>query len=302
MTDVAIGPDGKKMLAVDTGKPVNLSTDGGQTWTALEGISSSLPFFSCAIGSDNMTMLIGTYDGELYFSNNGGASWTLKPGPDSGLWAGLTGVAIASDCVTMFLCCYNGRCWKTDDAWSTWSEVRPKGDVSSTWSRISCSYSAEVVVATEFNGRVYRSLNSCADWSEIQPAGDIDVMWMALAVGWDGKTILIGDIEISTLYRSSDSGDSWGVETVFSTTGVESYFGSVSLGGTSLYAAAAANMEPPTAIYRAALGTESEGELSSVPSYPLVKHVKLIADATPSRVDEVEILKLPIEGDEINIS
>ncbi|GEM_PF-4614385 len=95
VTEIAIGPDGMTMYAIDGNVNLTLanaiykSADGGQTWNGLAAVPGALamPPGNVAVAPDNPDVLAvscfdagGAADDVVYISTDGGVTWATLPG------------------------------------------------------------------------------------------------------------------------------------------------------------------------------------------------------------------------------
>lgn len=301
---IAIGSNGTTLLSVAPDNRPRLSTNAGSSWSDIVYFSGSGVLIGCAVGSDNQTMLIADpVLGILYMSLNGSTDWNVVPGPLSGDWPGICGVGIAGDNQTMVACCYGGRCYITHNRWSSYSEIRPKGDVDADWRCIAISANGLVILVGENFTRLYLSKDGGVtdNWLETQPAGDTDQAWFGVAVGADNETLMAGDsLGGGTLYRSIDIGDYWFVESI--DPAYES-FSAVALGGTALHAVTACDegYGGGSHVYLGAYTAPISPEPPGPPVFPVIDKFGIEGFYAPISVDEVEILPLPITSDFVDI-
>jgi hypothetical protein len=233
-------------------------------------------------------------------SLDGGDTWDIVPGPVEGGWGSVTGVGIAGDNQTMVLCANGGRCYRTSNRWSSYSEIQPIGDANGDWGCIAISGNGLVILVAERPGRIYLSTDGGAtpNWPETQPGGDSDHSWRGLAVGADNQAMLACEAD-GLFYRAEHIVGPWFMENI---NGEVPYdWWSASLGGASLYAIAMGDPGGTSQLYRGTYAPPEPPEPPGPPVFPVIDKFGIEGFYAPISVDEVEILPLPVSSDFVDI-
>jgi hypothetical protein len=107
--------------------------------------------------------------------------------------------------------------YKSTDGGLNWSVVSP---AVATWFSITCSYDGTIVLAGNSNsGGSYDRLmaistNGGSSWSPVGPIGQ----WRDVAMSSNGSRLYALNVNVASLYRSTDNGASWQTTSVGSTT------------------------------------------------------------------------------------
>jgi hypothetical protein len=164
-----------------------------------------------------------------YISTDSGASWTLKVTGMTFLTSGASytvDVTIArSNPLIMYAANRRefvssvsstfDKIWKSTDGGNSWTAVSP---ADSTWQSITCSADGSIVLAGNSNSggaydtRFAVSINGGSTWT----AGSISGQWTDAAMSSDGSRMYLRSVNISSLYRSSDTGSTWTFTTTIS--------------------------------------------------------------------------------------
>ncbi len=97
---------------------------------------------------------------------------------------------------------------------TSWSELRPAGNVDQNWQAVACDASGVHILALVRNGRAYVSSDAGATWSELRPAGDATLPWKACAMDSDGSVMVAASYpsfasSVGRFYCSLDAGTIW---------------------------------------------------------------------------------------------
>jgi uncharacterized repeat protein (TIGR02543 family) len=85
-----------------------------------------------------------------------------------------------------------GRLYRSVDTGTTWTELRPLGDVDRSWQAVSMNSDGLHIVAAVDGGSVWTSSNGGATWSDVQPAGVTAAAWQCCASSADGTRLMAG--------------------------------------------------------------------------------------------------------------
>jgi len=232
-----VGGDGKAMLIAEYNISAGhyliwISLDGGATWTDITTAIGYDNIFTVAVGNDSTTMaafdLSFNTTGQMLISLNRGVDWTVVSGPVPPTTLNIESIGIGSDSLHMVICYGNWRIFKTENAWSTYTELQPKGNVDGFWNGVAIGPDNQTVVAAEDAGQVYLSVNGGSTWSVITPPESTTGNWTNPAVGPDNQTIFIGETS-GRLWISHDRGETWTEQRPIGNTVAE--WNTVSIGG-----------------------------------------------------------------------
>ena len=208
--EVAINGDGTVIVAGINNGRLYLSTNSGASWTEQRPGSSDADYVwgQLAVNSDG-TKIIAAASGYRCWVYTSG-SWT-EHYPPGGTPANKTynAVAISPDGTKMLastdtrLYYYNG---------SSWSEVRPAGDVNKAWHVVGINDNSDMLAACGSPGRAYISTNAGSSWSETQPAGNNDVTYRGGALSSDNTKYTLSGL-YSTKGRAYKYNGSWSEQT-----------------------------------------------------------------------------------------
>jgi len=170
---------GDRMVAVQYGGGLYMSTDRGSTWTQVTssdpGVTlSAQPFESVNISQDGQRIVAAVQNGPLYVSSNAGQNWV------AGTMAAVT--------------------------------------LTGWWRSVDSSADGMIVMAADHNGDIYRSTDGGLTWSTRNVSvGGVGVVenWYRLKMSADGSVIAVvgnsygGTIAGTGIYVSSDAGVNW---------------------------------------------------------------------------------------------
>jgi uncharacterized repeat protein (TIGR02543 family) len=97
-----------------------------------------------------------------------------------------------ADGSTLVVAAYPGRLYRSIDAGTTWTELRPMGDVDQNWQAVSMNSDGLHIVAAVDGGSVWTSSDGGTTWSDVQPAGVTSAAWQCCALSADGSRLVAG--------------------------------------------------------------------------------------------------------------
>ena len=188
---VATSADGTVVYAAATGVAMQISTNGGASWTVINSISAS----NClAVGcsSDGTKVVASVKNGSVYYSANSGASWTAT-GLASGNW-----LAVA----------YSGDGTKfaaANSSGTVYSSVSGSVGVAANLTSLACSTDGSKLVVSASPGLIYTSTSSGASWAASTAPS---AYWSCLAASADCTRIIAG-INGNVIYGTANFGANW---------------------------------------------------------------------------------------------
>jgi photosystem II stability/assembly factor-like uncharacterized protein len=232
---VCCDSDGSVMCAAEityTGA-LYVSTDSGSSWSAAKyppGGTTQGKYYGLDCDSDGSVIVVCDYTpsyvaasrGRVWISTDTGSSWTeSRPDGDTNyMWAD---VACDADGSHFIACAQEkrydangGRAYISTNSGSSWSEVRPAGDVSKHWGfcAINLDGSMQMLAvgitassASAYAGRIYSSVDTGANWVEERPEGDVDEGWFDIEIGGEGyKALAMNDTATDPIFVSIREG------------------------------------------------------------------------------------------------
>ena len=193
----AVSADGRRMAAVVAGGQIHTSADFGQSWTVRE---TARNWRAIAASADGLRLVAAAQGGQLHTSSDGGVTWTARESVRS-WWA----VASSADGKRLVAVVNGGQIHVSSDAGVSWVAR----ESARTWVAVASSADGQRFAAADYGGRLYQSSDGGASW--VARAGDVG--WSALAVAADGTRLVAGD-EDGQLWLSSDGGASWAAQAV----------------------------------------------------------------------------------------
>lgn len=233
--DVAMDSAGDVLYSyISTTQKVYKSSDYGVTWSNVSppsGVLLGYTLLEIACDADGSHVIIADRSGaqkKVYGSSNGGSSWLdITP---TGIWSYeyWECVDINFDGSLIYAGAYysdstptGNRLYTSSNFGTSWTEIRPAGDVNLPWYDVKCNYDGTVVSAST-RYKFYVSQDSGTTWYDRTPAGMTVPCYIFISMNSTGDRIVItardGDI-----YRSSNYGVDWEKITVVSSPGYEWY-------------------------------------------------------------------------------
>jgi photosystem II stability/assembly factor-like uncharacterized protein len=203
------------------------SSDGGDSWTSLGGVSGQYPYPPLAIDpQDSSTMYAGSAGAGIYKSADGGSTWIQS---SRGLSAiGITGLTVDhANAGTVYASAYSGL-FKSTDRGNTWARQIPNGPLGAVV--IDPSNPATIYIVSGANGNVYKSSDGGENWRPLDGVHSI----VALAIDPNNpKTLYVGEYHSETpggppqgvtgVLRTDDGGETWRPANGGLTTGMFTY-------------------------------------------------------------------------------
>ncbi|HUM02031.1 MAG TPA: PKD domain-containing protein [Thermoanaerobaculia bacterium] len=194
------------------GAGVFKSTNGGESWTAINAGLTNLNVFALAIDSSApATLYAGTWGGGVLKSTNGGESWTA-------INAGLTDRHVSALAIdpsapaTIYAGMgYTGRVYKSTNGGGTWTSTSdyPNRDVDALAIDPSASSTLYAGLGTsEFSFPpmgIIKSTDGGANWTESRA----DLFVLALAIDPSTPATLYAGTRGDGVFKSTDAGGSW---------------------------------------------------------------------------------------------
>lgn len=201
----AASADGRKLVALQYGGGMFISTDFGATWSRvtdpLVNAPGGLAFESVAMSQDGQRILASVQPdasvpaGRLVQSSDGGATWRLAAIPPGTYW--WRGVAVSADGSVMVTVANSGEVLVSRDAGASWNAVTValgNSPVVENWYRVALSGNAAtlVVVANSYGGApgsgVFVSHDLGTTWSR---PFTLTADYSEASVSADGRTVAV---------------------------------------------------------------------------------------------------------------
>ena len=211
--DLLVDPTDSRILyagmwsVLGNGGGVFKSTDGGNSWQLLEGLSGQF-VRALALSTSNPKVLVaGTHEG-VFRSDDAGLDWRRISPPGHPEIRNLESVAIDPVHPEIIYVGTWHLPWKTADGGATWVSMK-KGmiDDSDVFSILVDSSNRRTVYATACSG-IYRSDSAGAEWRKIQGIPNSARRTHTLVLDpADPQVLYAGTTE--GLWRTQDGGQSW---------------------------------------------------------------------------------------------
>jgi hypothetical protein len=235
---VATSADGSEVFAVASGKPIQVSSNGGLSWSQDASIGSQ-NWLAIACSSDGTKGIASIKGGAVYISGNSGGSWAItSSGNGSGNWvavaysgdgshyaavnnggsvytsasggsvavaANLTALVSSTDGSKLATCASPGLIYTSTNSGVNWTPAASAP--SANWNCLAASADCNRLVAGINGGGIYASVNFGAGWSAL--AGASNEVWSAVAASDDGDK-LAGGVNTGTggIFYSASSAQS----------------------------------------------------------------------------------------------
>jgi hypothetical protein len=196
---IASSTNGVNLFALDAGKLIYLSTNGGVTWLPPQ-VSPQKNWTVAASSADGQRLIAGTANDYLFMSTDSGQNWGQRIAPGQRLWAGVASSLNGSNLVAVA----NGPAYTSNDAGETWSLRSNAG--THNWTSVASSSDGTNIVAGSLEG-VYISKSQGLNWA----AAGLTKQIVAVACSYDFQRIIAAanDGSFSMIYTSSDGGANW---------------------------------------------------------------------------------------------
>jgi phage gp46-like protein/photosystem II stability/assembly factor-like uncharacterized protein len=202
----AISSDGAKLCHCGT-FALGYSPDSGASW--ISGPSTAF-FHYAAMSDDGSKVLVAGTDSLLLSTDSGVTFLSVNPAPENN--KGYYGCCMSSDGSILVTGQYNKRLWKSINSGSSWVELRPIGDVDSSWCSFSMSADGTKIVVCNDNN-VFLSLDEGQTWENVFTntgvGGDYGLWFVSMSaignefiIGYangDKQEIYLGDISNSNV-------------------------------------------------------------------------------------------------------
>ena len=205
---LAVTPDGSTLYAeLYHGGGVCRSTDGGDSWTAINNGLTSLDVMDLAIRPDTPTTLYAGTWGGVFRSTDGGDSWTAV---NNGLTKlGVFALAIRPDTpTTLYAGTDRGGIFRSTDGGDSWTAVNNGLTNLRVFALTICSDTPTTLYAGTMGGGVFRSADGGDSWTAVN-TGLTNLMVQVLVIRSDTPTTLYAGTNDSGVFRSVNGGDSW---------------------------------------------------------------------------------------------
>ena len=213
---VDVSFDGNKLIAIDFGGRMYMSSDAGQMWNEVTptGNATNLNWYSMDMSDDGETIIAAITGGLVYMSIDGGENWTVTYPTGFVQNRNWQSVAVSGDGNFMFASQTNtGRIYMSSDKGEQWEEIQPAGSAVSKWWVAGVDFDGSTILVTDgdYTGNLYLSTDSGDNWDATIPAvapGEGNWYYWPIAVNSNGSKMLVGVYD-GRLYYSENSGTDW---------------------------------------------------------------------------------------------
>jgi photosystem II stability/assembly factor-like uncharacterized protein len=146
--DVACSSDGTKVVAVEFGGKLYVSTDSGANWSVPASVNYNTNWNAVSCNSDGSVMTGVVSGSYVYVSTDYGATWDYKTSSGARSWYD---ISIDGSGNVIIACVYNGRVYQSSNAGVSWVEIYPYGSainrywhtcaISTTGAHMNCGIS-----------------------------------------------------------------------------------------------------------------------------------------------------------------
>jgi hypothetical protein len=196
---IAVSGNGQVLALGGFFTDVQVSVDGGVTWTDEAGSGSNI--WNLLGMSYDGTHILATGNGNgVAMSADTGATWQATTLPSAN-WSGF---AFSTDGSRMAAVPYGGDIWESADGGQTWVDASAAGN--RTWNSIAMSADGMKQIAAEQGGALYLSTDGGVTWTvATAPTGR---SWVTVRSSTDGVH-LFATCYSGYLYTSDDAGATW---------------------------------------------------------------------------------------------
>lgn len=159
----ATSSDGNIVYACASNDYLYKSIDGGQTFSPITSLSSSLPWIGISTSADGKYVLVcATTNNNLFLSTDGGITWTIKLSTKN--WQS---VGMSSTGQKMIACAYNDYVYISTDYGSTWVQNTIINSGNTTSFNVSKVSGDGNVFTVCYGYNVFKSLNDGTSWTQV---------------------------------------------------------------------------------------------------------------------------------------
>jgi photosystem II stability/assembly factor-like uncharacterized protein len=213
---LALDPNNPSTIYAGTGEPftgdsfpgvgILKSTDGGQTWTNIQGPFVNGHIGGIAVDPNNSQNVLAAFEGGVERSTDGGNTWTqvFNTEPNTVVFDPKNpGVAYGSDLSSVF---------KSTDSGATWTRILSENAADGL---SSIAVSGSTLYAFFDDSTLFKSTNAGATWTKIPAPGSPFCQGQCnynLIVGaspTNPNVVYVGSIN---MYHSNDGGVTWGLD------------------------------------------------------------------------------------------
>jgi photosystem II stability/assembly factor-like uncharacterized protein len=213
---LALDPRNPSTIYVGTGEPFTVdsfpgvgilkSTDGGQTWTTIQGPFLNAHIGDLAVDPNNSLNVLAAADIGLERSTDGGNTWTqvFNTNASRVLFDPKNpGVAYGSDLGSVF---------KSTDSGATWTRILNENAADGL---SSVTLSGSTLYAFFDDSTLFKSTDAGATWTQLTAPGapfcqgQCNYNLIAAASPTNPNVVYVGSIE---MYHSNDGGVTWGLD------------------------------------------------------------------------------------------
>lgn len=205
-TPYILSDDGMTVALIDVnGTPIQISTNGGNSWDARGG---NLDFRSIASSTDGQKLVAVAYGDKIYTSTNSGVSWTARD--SNRVWVS---VASSANGDRLIAAVNGGRLYTSTNSGASWTAR----ESDRSWNNVFSSSNGSILYALDNGGgsgpaRIFKSTNSGVSWSEISLPSEDDIVSLT-SVSADGNKLILTTIDSSytnpKIFISNNGGASW---------------------------------------------------------------------------------------------
>ena len=196
---VTMSSDGTHIFATINNSYVDVSADGGSTWTVQSSGLSTQDWTGIASSADGTHVVAIDFGNTIYTSTNSGVTWTSQTGSGSRNWLE---VASSADGTKLAATVQNGSVYTSPDSGVTWTAQT--GSPSIDWAALASSSDGTKLVGAGTADYIYTSPDSGVTWTQRATAQN----WQAITSSADG-TKLAAIVNPGFIYTSSNSGVTW---------------------------------------------------------------------------------------------
>jgi photosystem II stability/assembly factor-like uncharacterized protein len=213
---LAIDPNNPNTIYVGTGEPftgdsfpgvgILKSTDGGSTWTNIQGPFLNGHIGGIAVDPNNSQNVLAAFEGGLERSTDGGNTWTqvFNSNPNRVLFDPKNpGVAYGSDLASVF---------KSTDSGATWTRILSENTADGL---SSVTLSGSTLYAFFDDSTLFKSTDAGATWTQLTAPGapfcqgQCNYNLIVGASPTNPNVVYVGSIN---MYHSNDGGATWGLD------------------------------------------------------------------------------------------
>jgi metallophosphoesterase (TIGR03768 family) len=206
-TSVSCSKDARVVVGTFSRGTVDISTDGGATWSEDPPEEKPEDWFSSAVSSDGSIIYIGHESGSVYKKIAGAAEWTKLDLPNTEDVACMV-LRCSSDGMTVLAGQYKGVLLLSKDAGATWSPVDLNDGKTAEWWEGWVSGDGKTILVSALTGSLNASFDGGLTWQKF--FGELKDLYISGLSGAEDASLLVASTNQGVYIHNAGGTDfSW---------------------------------------------------------------------------------------------